>query len=499
MSKISKSIRLQSKKVIPADYEQTIVPDNQFDGLQDVVIEAIPKEYIIPNGEIQITSNGATNIQKYEFANIDVRPNLQEKTVILSKASQVVKPDVGYYGLAKVDIPAIPNDYIVPAGDLSISSNGSKDVKGYASVTVNVMPALQHKEVTPKDKPFTVEADSDYNGLLSVTVDAIPDEYVIPSGEIIINKNGKADVSGLSSVVVDVKPALQSKSITPSTAPQIIRPDANYDGISLINVAAIPDKYIIPDGAKNITANGTSDVTEYSIVNVDVTPNLQSKEITPSKEKQVVTADSLHDGLSEVVVNPIPDGYIVPAGESVITKNGSANVAALASVVVDVKPELQAKTVTPTLVPQTIKAEEGFDGLLSVRVEPIPSKYIVPSGTIEVSSNGAIDITKYSRAVINVLPELQTIDVVPTKSKQTIKPDFGYYGLSQVTVGAIPAQYIITDDADASADDILAGKTAYINGKKVVGKLELQRYYTGSTVPSNSLGQDGDIYLRMGS
>lgn len=496
---MSKTKRLQSKIVIPTDNEQTITPDNQFDGLQDVVIKAIPNEYIIPTGEIQITSNGATNISKYEFVNIDVKPSLQEKTAVLSKATQVVKPDVGYYGLAKVDIPAIPNDYIIPTGDLSINTNGTKDVKSYASVTVNVLPTLQQKTVTPSNKPIVVEADYDYNGLLSVTVDAIPDEYIVPSGEIRINENGKTDVSKLSSVVVDVKPALQSKAVVPSAAPQIVVADANYDGLSLVNVAAIPDKYIVPEGAKNITANGTVDVTAYSAVNVDVTPSLQSKEVTPTKERQVVKADSLHDGLSEVAVSPIPDIYIIPFGSSAITKNGTVDVTTLSSVVVDVKPELQSKTVTPTSSPQVIKADDTFDGLASVRVEAIPSKYIIPSGVVAVSSNGEVDVSKYSKAVVNIQPELQAIDIVPTKSKQTVKPDFDHYGLSEVTVDAIPEQYIITDDADAIASEIVSGKTAYVNGKKVVGELETQHCFTGSMAPSDSLGKNGDIYIRIGS
>ena len=496
MSKINK---LQSKTITPTEDEQVIIPDEGFDGLSDIVVEAIPSEYMIPTGTAQITSNGSTKIAKYEFIDVDVRPSLQEKTAILSKASQVVKPDAGYYGLSKVDIPAIPNDYVVPAGDLSINTNGSKDVKNFASVTVNVQPTLQQKAVTPTAKPIVVEADSNYNGLLSVTVDAIPDEYIVPSGEITINKNGAADVSKFSSVVVDVKPTLQSKSITPSTSSQTIHPDVNYDGMSLINVAAIPEKYIVPEGVKNISANGVSDVAAYSTVNVDIVPKLQAKEVTPNKETQTITADILHDGLSEVVVNPIPDGYLMPIGSSVIEKNGKANVTTLASVMVDVKPELQSKTVTPAPYSQEIKADDKYDGLVSVKVAPIPGKYIIPRGVTTIDSNCELDVSKLAKVIVDVQPALQSATVTPAKYKQTIKPDIEHYGMSEVVVDAIPAKYIATDDATASASNIVSGKTAYINGKKVTGELKVQHYYTGSTAPSNSFGEDGDIYLRIGS
>lgn len=63
----------------------------------------------------------------------------------------------------------------------------------------------------------------------------------------------------------------------------------------------------------------------------------------------------------------------------------------------------------------------------------------------------------------------QEKNVTPTKQQQVVSPDEGYNYLSNVTVEAIPAQYITTTDANAGADDIKNGKTAYINGKKVTG------------------------------
>lgn len=64
-------------------------------------------------------------------------------------------------------------------------------------------------------------------------------------------------------------------------------------------IQAIPTG-ITPTGAKNITQNGTHDVTQYASANVNVQPNLQSKTAT---ENGTVTPDQGYDGLSSVVVN----------------------------------------------------------------------------------------------------------------------------------------------------------------------------------------------------
>ena len=87
--------------------------------------------------------------------------------------------------------------------------------------------------------------------------------------------------------------------------------------------------------------------------------------------------------------------------------------------------------------------------------------------------------------------------VISTAEKQHITTDNGYTGLETAIANVIPAEYITTDDANAIAADILEDKTAYVDGSKITGELVVNKYYTGTTAPPASLGNNGDIYLQQ--
>lgn len=67
-----------------------------------------------------------------------------------------------------------------------------------------------------------------------------------------------------------IRPTTQVKIITPTKQIQEVLPDENIDLLSKVTVNAIPDDYIIPEGQKEITENGISDVIQYESVNVNV-------------------------------------------------------------------------------------------------------------------------------------------------------------------------------------------------------------------------------------
>lgn len=87
-------------------------------------------------------------------------------------------------------------------GQLGPMSNADIDsITGGGGSTIN----LQDKTVTPTTSQQSVTADTGYDGLDTVTVNAIPSEYVIPTGTKSITANGTGiDVTEYASVDVDV-------------------------------------------------------------------------------------------------------------------------------------------------------------------------------------------------------------------------------------------------------------------------------------------------------
>lgn len=190
-------------------------------------------------GTLEATENKTylakdANLDGYSQVVVNVQPALQEKSATPTEAQQVVIPEEGFYGLSKVTVAKIPDNYVIPTGEVEITANGTHDVSGKASATVNVQPKLQEKTATA-------------NG--EVTPDAA--------------------YEGLSKVTVNVQPKLQEKSVTANGE---VTPDSGFQGLSkvTVNVPATPTEektveLALADGNQVLTPTAGKNFSKVTI------------------------------------------------------------------------------------------------------------------------------------------------------------------------------------------------------------------------------------------
>lgn len=246
----------QTKSVTPTESAQTVTPDAGY-LLSQVDVGAINSSYVGSGVARKSTLNvsGKTVTAQAGYYAQDVSETvpvaLQSKSVAPTESAQTITADAGNDGLSSVEVGAISSSYVgsgvtrrsssdltasgatvtVPSGYYSQQATKSVSTTSHPDPTATVnsstgLVTASHTQtagyvsagtttgtlqlttqaattITPATTPQTAVAAGRYT-TGSVTVGAIPSQYIVPSGSQTITENGTVDVTSLAQIVVAV-------------------------------------------------------------------------------------------------------------------------------------------------------------------------------------------------------------------------------------------------------------------------------------------------------
>lgn len=224
---------------------------------------------------------------------------------------------------------------------------------------------------------------------------------------------------------------------------------------------------------------------KYCAEDITVVPTLEEKSVTPTASAQEIVPSAGNCGISKLNLGAVQTETktITPttSQQTFTPTSGKYFKQVICQAI-----QTETKGVAPSTSAQTVTPTSG-KFLSQVDVAAIPSYYVIPTGTLQITANGAKDVTNYKNVNVNVEPNLEQKTVTITENGTTeVTPTAGKDGMSKVTVTTnVPTASAVEEVATAAAMDALLVEAN-------VGK-----YYkfTGTT---DSNYTNGDLYLVEG-
>lgn len=475
---------LQEKSVNPTEQTQNVTADSTYNGLSKVIVNPISTTYV---------GSGVTRVN----ANV-ITPGTSEKTAAAANVytNGIIKV-AGDTDLTAKNIKSGVNIFGV---DGSFTSNGTQSSGQTIAVADDILTGK-----SAWAKGAEVQGSMPNNGDVSNTITTQNGTCTIPAGY----------TSG-GTIKAQLTPVALTNTIINGSSFQESTKDYGWR-----STVEIPEGYhsavtLTKDFSSMLPAPETEGaatqlLTGYDLYNHDgqlingsMANNGKVTQTLNGTTTSYTIPAGYHNGtgtVSHATVN-IPDPTITVSNTGLITASGNWTAGFTTDTSYSKTQQLTTKaatTITPTTTEQTAVAS-GIYTTGAIKVAAMPngalstptintSTGVVTAG---VGTAGYIDTTA-TKTLSLTTQAAKT--VTPTKSSQTVVAA-QRYTTGAVTVAAIPDEYITTTDATATQSDIISGQTAYVKGNKITGNLVVQKYYTGSSAPSSTLGNDGDIYLQ---